>query len=163
MLYILTSFWVLRTSNTRRKMFVQLFAHKKAEKGRKTKKNWDLIVPNKEKSASFLLYLNPYYNPETLNCAVDLKLLLKYFKIQKNFDLKLLEGVPTSESSVKLSQKCPFHGRIGNFFHWYIFRNRYKVVSSMKMLWKVHPKKYNPVANCLRLKTGGHRYANSRV
>ena len=23
------------------------------------------------------------------------------------------------------SQKCPFHGSFGNFFHWYLCRNRY--------------------------------------
>ena len=39
------------------------------------------------------------------------------------------------------SQKCPFHGNFGNFFHWYLCRNRYTVCVEFENVMKSTQKK----------------------
>ena len=46
-------------------------------------------------------------------------------------------------SAVVLLTKTLSQVFLETFFHWYLCNHRYKVVSSMKMLWKEHTKKIN--------------------
>ena len=59
---------------------------------------------------------------------------------------EMTQGPNQIPSAVVLSQKCPFHGNFGNFFHWYLCRNRYTVCVEFENVMKsTHTKKKLPM------------------
>ena len=75
----------------------------------------------------------------TLNCAVDFWKLSKIFFFEGCFKNLFFAVI---SSAVVFSQKCPIEGSFGNFFHWYLCRNRYKVCDEYENVMKsTHKKK----------------------
>ena len=109
---------------------------------------FSIFLKNLNLCRYFLQIFLVLFRDDTLEFIESFALFLLYFPINPN----LLCVPSTSNVCQNCSwplqwfcwQKPSHRGLLETFFHWYLCNHRYKVVSSMKMLWKVRTKKKFP-------------------